>query len=168
MNYKSIIFSAFLVQFAIRCSYNIDMQIEQLKNVRIEKQEELSHINKIIIEKENLIDAMTQASRDLYSLISETSDEQKTKEFKESISLFQKALNETRGIKKEIKKILLKKALNDNEDQDEIARLKSWIIRYRVEYQFLRELIKRYEQCLQSLLTIDIQLEELQQEISQN
>ena len=71
-------------------------------------------------------------------------------------------------LKKEIKKILLKKALNDNEDQDEIARLKSWIIRYRVEYQFLRELIKRYEQCLQSLLTIDIQLEELQQEISQN
>jgi hypothetical protein len=163
MNYKAMLLAALLVPCTIFSNETVDTRIQQLKKDLYAKELELSDLSKIIEEKQGWIDLIRNNQREFAHQIFSGSDVQENEALRTVVSSFQQELNRVCDSKKDLQQFLLKKLLDNNPGSFcEIERMKSWCIRYYVEYNFLSKLTKRYEECVQEMLAIEIELEELQ------
>lgn len=165
MKLNTIFLRALLVPFTIASINETNTSVEGLKKHLEEKAVELSNLSERITKKEVLIDAMTSRGRNFYSLIYETSDDSDAEEFKDEIKKFQESFNKASFSKNSLKEFLLKKLTSTTKGTDEVERIKSWIIRYKIEYLLLKNLIESYEKCLRELLEVEIQLEVYEDDI---
>lgn len=169
MMYKNILLTVLLVPFVIASNSDIDARIQELKNARDEKSLELSNISKTIAEKESLIEAIESKGRIIYSKISDKLNEQEAKEFKNELNTFEDNLGQALAKKNDIQPLLMKVFINGHKDtEDELESIKSLVIRHRVEYILLKKLFKHYEKCLQELIKIDHELDNLQKQTLNN
>ena len=136
MTYKGMFLSALLLAFSITCfASESEIQLQILKNAQEEKALELSDLSEKISAQEVIIDALTSGG----------------------LAIYLKVINSLHGKTKEdfISKV-------DRKYSDEIVRIKSSLMRRRVEYYHLKALIKRYEECLQELILIVYKLNAIQ------
>lgn len=163
MTYKNIFLGALLVPFAIFSNSDIDAHIQELKRAQHEKELKLSEIGKIILEKEEMIDSIRSKSISVYSLICALLNDQEKKEFMEEVEIFEEDLDKAFIAKEDLKQLFEQEFINRGKsNEDQIARVKSSIIRYKMEYNFLKGLFKNYEKCLEELIKINIELDSLQ------
>lgn len=163
MNLNKIFLSAFLVPFVLVSNSNINERIENLKKNLHEKELELSNLGKMIAEKEASIDSIRSAGITVYSSISNTLNEQEEKELNEKLDIFEENIIRALNAKNDLKNILITDFSNNHKNtNNELARIKSVIIRQCVEYHFLKRLFKHYEECLQELIAIEHELNKLQ------
>ncbi len=148
------------ISIAINGNKKSEATIDELRNNLTEKMSELSRINEMIVEKEEEIDLIIKKGREFYFFISETSNPEDAAELKEKVSEFQKILKKVGWDKENIKKFLINKGLND-EKNNELTRIESFLIRYNVEYYFLKKLTASYEKCLLEFLEIELKIESL-------
>ena len=161
-----MLLGALLVPFTIIGSSTVDARIEQLKNDLQEKQLELSDIEEMIAEKEEQIDAMTKRGAKLVRSIS-WDDEKKEQQFRQELISFDSEVRLSMSAKNDMQGFLAKELLRDHKtDREEFKRLKFVVIRIAVEYGALEKLLNGYEQCLQQVHAIEVELENLQKQVS--
>ena len=165
MTYKGMLLSALLVPVAVT-SYgkeSVDSRIQQLKEVRFQKETELSELGLQIDAKQGVIGDLFASevycikkhykSRDLSS---HEKDElrQQVEKLNELFSDFTYGL-----ISEEQVREFFKLLANSQEIYEGFERLKYLGIRNNIEQKLLKVLTKRYEECLQELIAIGQELE---------
>ena len=162
MTYKGMILSALLVPFTI-IGNDTDPRIQQLKNDLHAKELELSELENMIAEKEKQIDAIRERGGNLYYSICHDLDDQEKQYLEQEINHFKSSIEHALSIKSDITAYFAKRFRDGHNNFNELERLKFVLIRYAIEYTSLKQLFKRYEDCLLQILALKIALEDLQQ-----
>ena len=162
MTYKGMILSALLVPFTIIGNDASDTRIQQLKNDLHAKELELSELSQMVEEKQAWIDSITERQHAFYAMVSNIIGKEEKDALKKELNDFQEQVDKLDFSKGDILNFLKSYALNNIKGSMEFERMKSWCIRYNAEYHLLNNLIKRYEQCLQEFIALEIELKNLQ------
>jgi|GEM_PF-1543776 len=157
--YKKIMLSLLLLPYMVVGSNDNDYQIKQLKNMQRDKEEDIAFIIEQIDEKENLIDSIFLKAQNVFPNI----DSNEKENLYEAMNLLEFSLKQALIKGGSIQDVFYYDFINHNKKYEfEFKRMKYIVIRYVLEYMNLYKLIQQYEKCLQGLLEISNQLENLQ------
>lgn len=160
MNVNHLFLSVILSFNLALCNNSSD--IAMLKKAQSDKMAELETINQIIAKKEDFIDSLTSKAVDIYrDLLLELADKDCKDAFMKNINKYEEKIYENCLTPKNVKKILKEEILSSEFSRERIKRIKFALIRRKAEYLFLEELFDRYQKCLEELLKINLQLDEL-------
>ncbi len=155
--------SALLLAFSITCfASESEIQLQILKNAQEEKALELSDLSEKISAQEVIIDALTSGGLAIYLKVINSLHGKTKEDFISKVEDFDEFLDRSFTIEVDIKRFIEQDLFNDRKYSDEIVRIKSSLMRRRVEYYHLKALIKRYEECLQELILIVYKLNAIQ------
>jgi hypothetical protein len=168
MNYKNIFLSFLLATFSITRCNNTEIQIKQLKEDLYKKELELSRLGKEIEEQEQLLESMFDKAANIMAHELHSLTEHEKKEFKGRIALFAKNVDHILTNTKVTNFLMNEFFSNEKADNIKPHRIKSLMIRFIVEKQILKRLFQRFENCLQQVVQLDAELNELEKLILTN
>ncbi len=158
MTYKGMILSVLLVPCTL-IGNRADTRIQQLNNDLQAKEVELFQLARMIEEKQQWIDSTFQAQKDFLSMHFGISNKEEYEQFKKEIHPFGEELDNVGWAAEDLQKFLATRFDNVTKNFDEVLeRTKAMMIRYSIEYHLLFKLVKRYEQCAQEFLALEIAL----------
>lgn len=161
--YKNMFFMFLVTTFVVSCSQNsIDPKIKELKDVCLQKAQNLSDLGAKITEKQDIIeDIVFNMKSYLPELVSTLNlDGQEKEDFiKKYINLlenFGRDLDFVLTAKKAVKGFLVKELFNEKAALPiKFDKAKFYAVRLVVEYMLLKNLVEVYEEGLQELINID-------------
>lgn len=180
MTCKSMLLGILLVPFAVVCSDAKDKRIQQLEEELFQKKLELSNLGKMIEERDDYLASFGIDSKAIAKLmekeVQKWKEENPGKLFTEearnqikaliihpaydfSVAFFS-ACNNGVNIKGMLADGLFR--YNESGDAKEFESLKFYFIRCSIEQELLAALVERYEKCIQDLLDISLEIENLQ------
>lgn len=170
MIYKFLITSLLFTPL-INNAKNIDIQIRELKNERMNKMQTLSNLAEAITQKDKLVRCIPQEMNLLLSRLAlekklnNEDPEQCEKAIISKVENFTKTLDERIFTKKNVKHFFIRELFTKIDAQrEDFDILKFSAIRYFFEQTHLKALVEQYEEHRQELIEIDEKLAELQQQ----
>lgn len=158
MSYKNIFLIILLVPFTAMGSDDNALYLQKLKSDHFERMLKLSEMSDVIIQKQNLIDDMTQKTRVLFARASQSLNDEQKEQLKNEILNFgvrlDKALSE-----KNIKGFISYEFFDDEKNNDEFVIIKSLIFKKIIEKAILKELVEKYEEYMQETIAIEVEIE---------
>lgn len=145
---KVILFSLLVTSTVINCKFDVDLHVKNLSEIQLKKVQELSVLSKQIAEKQAFIESFNLKVYDTIGSI-ETLNPELEEYFSNFIQKFENAFNE----KKDVKNILT--GSFDEAGNSEFNYIKLLIVMYHFERLLLKNLVGRYEKCLQDFIEID-------------
>lgn len=182
MNYKSIIFCTLLTRVLFTsCSQDsLETKIQQAKQAHLQKAYELSELGKKIAAQykvlegfsDEIVEHLIKIAREL-----KIEDRQALEEFKQKLIVraeqFSENIQHEFNTKKGVTDFLLKELFDKREflalelDNEKFDILKFTFIRIVVEMYLLEGLVSNYADCLQALIDIDHEIDQLLEQSAQ-
>jgi hypothetical protein len=183
MTYKGIILSVLLAPFTIIGNNNVDIRIQELEEKFFQKELELSDLGKMIAEKDELLSSFDSDCQNYLRFfinkkikqleekndgksLSEEEEKQLANELRKMVNEFLYTFCDACRNKKDIKDMLLEGLFYQDESTGikEFESFKFYLIRSTFEREITIRLIKKYEHCIQELIVIKAELENLQKQ----